>query len=127
MIASSEEESASRLSDHAAIGAQNLAVDPAAVRAGEKGNRGGDILGHAETLQRVSTAAYQAAASEASANGSSGDGTEGPGFGAGAGFEGAEPGAPDEGEPAGAGARSGDGSGAGSSDDDTVEGEFKEV
>ncbi|MEA2545406.1 MAG: molecular chaperone DnaK [Chloroflexota bacterium] len=65
----------------------------------------------AETLQRVSTAAYQAAASEAGPNGSSdGDGPseEAP-----------------EGEPAGA--RAG---GSGSSDsgsDDTVEGEFKEV
>jgi molecular chaperone DnaK len=63
----------------------------------------------AETLQRVSTAAYQAAASEAPSNGSS-DGAA----------EGGEP-AP-EGEPAGA--RSGGGS---SSDEDTVEGEFKEV
>ncbi len=70
----------------------------------------------AETLQRVSTAAYQAAASEAGANGSSdGSGAEGSG-------EGGEA----EGEPAGA--RSGGSSGSGSSDaDDTVEGEFKEV
>jgi molecular chaperone DnaK len=63
----------------------------------------------AETLQRVSTAAYQAAASEAGANGSSdGPSEEAP-----------------EGEPAGT--RAG---GSGSSDsgsDDTVEGEFKEV
>jgi molecular chaperone DnaK len=66
----------------------------------------------AETLQRVSTAAYQAAASEAGGNGSSdGSGAEG------------ETGGEPEGEPAGA--RSG---GSGSSDaDDTVEGEFKEV
>jgi molecular chaperone DnaK len=67
----------------------------------------------AETLQRVSTAAYQAAASEAGSNGSSEDGT-------GDGGEGSP-----EGEPAGA--RAG---GSGSSDggtDDTVEGEFKEV
>src|SRR3954470_23237650 len=71
----------------------------------------------AETLQRVSTAAYQAAASEAEANGS-GDGSTPGGEGEGAG-EGAAP----EGEPAGA--RSGGGSS--SSDDDTVEGEFKEV
>jgi molecular chaperone DnaK len=71
----------------------------------------------AETLNRVSTAAYQAAASEASANGASGeDGA--------AGSEGAA-----EGEGAGepAGARSGGSGGSGSSDDDTVEGEFKEV
>jgi molecular chaperone DnaK len=70
-----------------------------------------------ETLNRVSTAAYQAASAEASANGS-GDGT---------GAEGAAGGEDEpapEGEPAGAGARSGGGS---SSDDDTVEGEFKEV
>jgi molecular chaperone DnaK len=67
----------------------------------------------AETLQRVSTAAYQAAASEAGPNGSS-DGSS----------DGASEEAP-EGEPAGA--RAG---GSGSSDsatDDTVEGEFKEV
>jgi molecular chaperone DnaK len=67
----------------------------------------------AETLSRVSTAAYQAAASEGGPNGT-GDGT-----GAGPAGE-----ADGEGEPAGAGARSGAGS---SSDDDTVEGEFKEV
>jgi molecular chaperone DnaK len=67
----------------------------------------------AETLSRVSTAAYQAAASEGGSNGT-GDGT-----GAGPAGE-----ADGEGEPAGAGARSGGGS---SSDDDTVEGEFKEV
>jgi molecular chaperone DnaK len=70
-----------------------------------------------ETLNRVSTAAYQAASAEASANGS-GDGTGAEGA---AGGEGE---AAPEGEPAGAGARSGGGS---SSDDDTVEGEFKEV
>jgi molecular chaperone DnaK len=69
----------------------------------------------AETLNKVSTAAYQAAASEASSNGSSAEGAEG---GAEAGAEGSEP----EGEKAGA--RSGGGS---DSSDDTVEGEFKEV
>jgi molecular chaperone DnaK len=63
----------------------------------------------AETLQRVSTAAYQAAASEAGSNGSSEGGAEG------------GEGTP-EGEPAGA--RAGGGA---SSDDETVEGEFKEV
>ncbi|HEX2755851.1 MAG TPA: molecular chaperone DnaK [Candidatus Limnocylindrales bacterium] len=67
----------------------------------------------AETLNKVSTAAYQAAAAEASANGSSSEGAE-------PGTEGAEP----EGEKAGAGARSG---GPADSSDDTVEGEFKEV
>src|SRR6476620_4123675 len=71
----------------------------------------------AETLNKVSTAAYQAAASEASSNGASRDGTEG-----GEGGEGSP-----EGEPAGAGARSGGGSGSSDSSDDTVEGEFKEV
>ncbi len=77
----------------------------------------------AETLNKVSTAAYQAAASEASSNGSSGDGGEGGAGGEGVAGEGGEPAA--EGEPAGAGARSG---GASSdSSDDTVEGEFKEV
>jgi predicted HD superfamily hydrolase involved in NAD metabolism len=40
-------------SDHAAIGAQRLAVDPAAIRAGEEGDRSGDVVGRAETLQRV--------------------------------------------------------------------------
>ena len=75
----------------------------------------------AETLQRVSTAAYQAAASEAGPNGTDGGA-------AGAGGQGGESGA-EEGEPAGA--RSG-GSSSGPSDDaessdDTVEGEFKEV
>jgi molecular chaperone DnaK len=69
--------------------------------------------GLAETLNKVSTAAYQAAASEASTDGSS-DGSEG-----------GEPG-PEGSEPEGekAGARSGGGS---DSSDDTVEGEFKEV
>src|SRR4051794_22993181 len=57
----------------------------------------------AETLNRVSTAAYQAAASEAGANGSSGE--DGTGTGAGAEGEG-------EAEPAGAGV-----GGSGSSDD----------
>jgi molecular chaperone DnaK len=68
----------------------------------------------AETLSRVSTAAYQAAASEAGSNGSS-DGTT----------DGASEEAP-EGEPAGARAGGGSGSSDGGSDD-TVEGEFKEV
>jgi molecular chaperone DnaK len=74
----------------------------------------------AETLSRVSTAAYQAAASDAGSNGSTGDTSSGD-SGEG-GSEGAHEG---EGEPAGAGARSGGGSCA--SSDDTVEGEFKEV
>jgi molecular chaperone DnaK len=65
-----------------------------------------------ETLNTVSTAAYQAAAAEASSNGASSDG---------AAPEGTEP----EDEKAGAGARSGGGSS--DSSDDTVEGEFKEV
>ncbi|HEY8799953.1 MAG TPA: molecular chaperone DnaK [Candidatus Limnocylindrales bacterium] len=65
----------------------------------------------AETLQRVSTAAYQAAASEAGPNGSS-DG------------DGASEEAP-EGEPAGA--RAGGSGSSESGSDDTVEGEFKEV
>jgi len=59
----------------------------------------------AETLQRVSTAAYQAAASEAGSNGSA-EGTS-----------------EEAGEPAGARA----GGGSAESTDDTVEGEFKEV
>jgi molecular chaperone DnaK len=67
----------------------------------------------AETLNNVSTAAYQAAAAEASSNGTSSDG---------AAPEGAEP----EGEKAGAGAGARSGGGTDSSDD-TVEGEFKEV
>jgi molecular chaperone DnaK len=66
----------------------------------------------AETLQRVSTAAYQASAAEAGTNGSA-DGA-GPESGDGTGDTGS-------GEPAGARA------GGGSSDGDTVEGEFKEV
>src|SRR4051794_20273956 len=40
-------------SDHAAIGAQGLAVDPGAVGAGEEGDAGGDVLGRAETFQRI--------------------------------------------------------------------------
>jgi molecular chaperone DnaK len=67
----------------------------------------------AETLQRVSTAAYQAAASEAGSNGSS-DGSS----------EEASEEAP-EGEPAGA--RAGGSGPSDSASDDTVEGEFKEV
>jgi molecular chaperone DnaK len=70
----------------------------------------------AETLNKVSTAAYQAAAAEASSNGASSDGDA-------AGPEGSGEAA--EGEKAGAGARSGGGSS--DSSDDTVEGEFKEV
>ena len=61
----------------------------------------------AETLQRISTAAYQAAAAE-SPNGSDGSGEDGAGE------------APGEGEPAG----EAEGEGAG---EETVEGEFKEV
>ncbi len=68
----------------------------------------------AETLTKVSTAAYQAAASEASSDGAPADGA------APEGGEGGEPG----GEPAGA--RAG-GGGSSESSDDTVEGEFKEV
>jgi hypothetical protein len=63
----------------------------------------------AEVLQRVSTAAYQAAASSPgdSGNGSS-DGAEGPGEGSGEG--------------------SGEGAGEGTpAEEETVEGEFKEV
>ena len=67
----------------------------------------------AETLQRVSTAAYQAS-SEAGSNGS----TDGDGTGAG--------GESPEGEPAGARAGGGSGPSDGGSDE-TVEGEFKEV
>jgi len=75
----------------------------------------------AETLQRVSTAAYQAAASEAGPNGTDGGA-------AGAGGQGGESGA-EEGEPAGArsGGSSSGPSGDAESSDDTVEGEFKEV
>ncbi|EGE58033.1 hypothetical protein RHECNPAF_3500087 [Rhizobium etli CNPAF512] len=40
-------------SDHTAIGAQRLAIDPAAIRAGEEGDRRRDVLGRAEALQRV--------------------------------------------------------------------------
>jgi len=70
----------------------------------------------AETLQRVSTAAYQAAASEAGPNGADGGGAGGEGAGSAG-----ESGGAEEGEPAGA--RS-----SGSADsDDAVEGEFKEV
>ena len=39
--------------NHAAIGAQHLAVDPGAIGAGEEGDDGGDVLGRAEALQRV--------------------------------------------------------------------------
>ena len=76
----------------------------------------------AETLQGVSTAAYQAAASEASSNGSSGEDVSAGADGAdgGSGAEGGEA----QGEPAGA--RAG-GSGSSADADDAVEGEFKEV
>ena len=39
-------------SDDAAVGAQHLAVDPAAVGAGEEGDGVGDVLRLAEALQR---------------------------------------------------------------------------
>jgi molecular chaperone DnaK len=68
----------------------------------------------AATLQQVSTAAYQAAASEASSNGTSADGSAD-------GTDGSE--GPGEPEPAGARA----GGGSGPDTDDTVEGDFKEV
>jgi len=70
------------------------------------------------TLQRVATAAYQAA----SASPMDGPGQPGPG----AGSEGATAGEPGAGEATGAGGRSG-GSGSGGSGDETVEGEYKEV
>jgi molecular chaperone DnaK len=70
----------------------------------------------AETLSRISTAAYQASASEASSNGAGAEGEGG---------EAAEgSGESEAGEPAGA--RAGGGA-SGSDGDDTVEGEFKEV
>jgi molecular chaperone DnaK len=68
-----------------------------------------------ETLQRVSTAAYQAASAA-----SGGDGSNGAGGAGGADRAGGADGAGGEGEPAGAGT----GAGAG---EETVEGEFKEV
>jgi molecular chaperone DnaK len=68
----------------------------------------------AETLQRVSTAAYQASAAEAGGPNGSSDGTGG---------ESGEP----QGEPAGARAGGSSGSSGSSEADDTVEGEFKEV
>src|SRR5436190_17685235 len=40
-------------SDHAAIGAQGLAVDPCAVRSGEERDAGGDVRRRAETFQRI--------------------------------------------------------------------------
>jgi len=70
------------------------------------------------TLNRVATAAYQAAQAASAAG--SGDGTGSDGTG---GEGGATGGAGGEGEPAGAGARSGGDGGS----DETVEGEFKEV
>ncbi|HEX8025259.1 MAG TPA: molecular chaperone DnaK [Candidatus Limnocylindrales bacterium] len=73
------------------------------------------------TLNRVATAAYQAA--QAAAASGSGDGSDGSGSAGGDGTDGSAGGAAGEGEPAGAGARSGGDSGA----DETVEGEFKEV
>jgi molecular chaperone DnaK len=78
------------------------------------------------TLSRVSTAAYQASASAA---GGPGEGPEGSGDGSGEG-SGDGSGGPSEageGEPAGAGARSGGDAGAAGSNDEAVEGEFKEV
>jgi molecular chaperone DnaK len=74
------------------------------------------------TLSRVSTAAYQASASAA---GGPGDGSDGSGDGSGEGSGGASDGG--EGEPAGAGTRSGSDAGASGSNDEAVEGEFKEV
>ena len=71
-----------------------------------------------ETLQRVSTAAYQAA-SAAGGDGTNGSGTDGA---SGAGEGGA--GGGEAGEPAGAATGGGSGSGSG---EETVEGEFKEV
>jgi molecular chaperone DnaK len=81
------------------------------------------------TLNRVATAAYQAAQAAASSGGDGtggegGDGTGGAGEGGGEETAGGAGGAEGSGEPAGAGARSGGDSGTG---DDTVEGEYKEV
>jgi len=76
------------------------------------------------TLNRVATAAYQAAQAAASGSGDGSDGSGGgeAGDGSAGGAEGG-PAAEGEGEPAGAGARSAGDSGS----DETVEGEFKEV
>jgi molecular chaperone DnaK len=76
-----------------------------------------------ETLQRVSTAAYQAAAAAGGdgANGAGSDSSGGEGGEGGAGGAGEA-----EGEPAGAATGGGSGS-SGSSGDETVEGEYKEV
>jgi molecular chaperone DnaK len=74
------------------------------------------------TLSRVSTAAYQASASAA---GGPGDGSDGAGDGSGGDGSGGP--TDGEGEPAGAGARSGGDAGAAGSNDEAVEGEFKEV
>ena len=42
-----------RASDHAAIGADDLAVDPAAVASGEEGDDCSDVVGLAEAAERV--------------------------------------------------------------------------
>src|SRR5690349_17676547 len=39
-------------SDNSAVGAQNLSVDPAAIRAGQEGNHTGDVLGLSQSLER---------------------------------------------------------------------------
>ena len=40
-------------SGHAAVGAQHLAVDPAAVRAGQEGHDAGDVVRLAQPLERL--------------------------------------------------------------------------
>src|ERR1700719_4469081 len=40
-------------SNHATIGAEHLAVDPAAIRADEEGDNGRDIFGCAKAFERV--------------------------------------------------------------------------
>src|SRR5712691_2258746 len=52
-MASSRMTLARSRSDHSAVGAQDLAVDPAAVRADEEGDGGSDVLGRAEPLERI--------------------------------------------------------------------------
>jgi molecular chaperone DnaK len=74
----------------------------------------------AATLQRVATAAYQAAAAASSESGDGSGAGGGSGSGDATGGAGAEGGEGGSGEPTGAGSRSGSG-------DETVEGEFKEV
>ncbi|MHC2296464.1 hypothetical protein ACVJBD_000670 [Rhizobium mongolense] len=39
--------------DHATIGAQDLSVDPGAVRTSEEGNGSGDVVGPTEAFERV--------------------------------------------------------------------------